>query len=127
MEMSYQFARSDRRGDHAIFQTLFSPINFRETNYYVENIKTNYKRIHEIRAKVQTETNDALNENEISAIKKSGFRGHVDISYKSSESLALSPLPLQQYFTTMKKIVMRKSRSSVSHCMLVTIRTHRSL
>ncbi|KAG7636537.1 hypothetical protein AtNW77_Chr2g0235601 [Arabidopsis thaliana] len=97
-----------------MFQTLFSPINFRETKI----IKANYKRFHEIRAKVQTETNDALNENEISAIKKSGFRGHVDISYKSSASF--SPLPLQQYFTTMKKIVMRKLRSPVSHCMLVT-------
>ncbi|XP_010490398.1 PREDICTED: LOW QUALITY PROTEIN: uncharacterized protein LOC104768170 [Camelina sativa] len=81
-------------------------------------IKIKIKHFHEIRAKVQTETNDALNENEISAIKKSGFRGHVDVSYKSSESLALCPL--QQYFTTMKKIVMRKLRSSVSHCMLVT-------
>lgn len=53
----------------------------------LEKIKK--KSFYEIRAKVQTGTNDALNENEISAIKKSGFRGHVDISYKRSESLAL--------------------------------------
>ncbi|KAH0856969.1 hypothetical protein HID58_085230 [Brassica napus] len=52
-----------------------------------------------------------------------GFRGHVDMSYKSSESLAL--LPLQQHFTTITEIVMRNLRSSVSHCMLVTVRTHR--
>ncbi|CAH8305145.1 unnamed protein product [Eruca vesicaria subsp. sativa] len=50
-------------------------------------------------------------------------RGHVDMSYKALLVLAL--LPLQQHFTTMTEIVMRNLRSSVSHCMLVTVRSHR--
>ncbi|KAG2303046.1 hypothetical protein Bca4012_061396 [Brassica carinata] len=54
-----------------------------------------------------------------------GFGGHIDMSYKSSESLAL--LPLLQHFTTITEIVTGNLRSSVSHCMLVTVRTHRRL